>query len=277
MSEQTRTLDQMRETAARFEQLTKGKPQEPNEAEKEYARQLQKTDKANKDVSLKSMLSGYGHIASKRANFTPYPISVEDAKKLLTIIIREELRQHDRTLVIDGNTVDVLNDLVRYFIGSPDSRLALNKGVCLWGDVGIGKTFLFYCLSKMIEVLEARYKQAEIYATSRQFRTIHAVVMVMEVAQKKSLDVLKKYEVGNLLIDDLGQDNTHKLYGNETDILADVITQRYIHYQRTKQITHATSNINPRHWKERYGTRVESRLYDMFNVVCVSGEDKRKM
>ena len=29
--------------------------------------------------------------------------------------------------------------------------------------------------------------------------------------------------------------------------------------------------------EERYGTRVESRLYDMFNVVCVSGEDKRKM
>jgi DNA replication protein DnaC len=277
MQEQTRTLDQMRQSAARFEEQAKGPIYEPNNEEIEYARQLLKTDKANKDVSLKSMLAGYGKITNKRANFVPYQISVDDAKKLLYIIIQEELREHNRSFAKDGNMVDVLNDLVRYFIGSPDSRLALNKGICLWGDVGIGKTFLFYCISKMIEVLEARYKQAEIYATSRQFRTIHAVVMVIEVAQKKSLDVLKKYEVGNLLIDDLGQDSTHKLYGNETDILADVITQRYIHYQRTKQITHATTNLNPRLWKERYGTRVESRLYDMFNVVGVSGEDKRRI
>lgn len=276
MQEPTRTLEQMRASAERFQEAAQTKAYEPNEAEKEYARQLAKTDKANKDVSLKSMLATYGKVAGARAPFVPYPITVDDAKQLLTVIFRQELSEHHRSLLVDGNMADVINDLVRYFIGSPDSRLALNKGICLWGDVGIGKTFLFYCLGKMIEVLEARYKQADIYATSRQFRTIHAVVMVIEVAQKKSLDVLKKYEVGNLLIDDLGQDNTHKLYGNETDILADVITQRYSHYQRTKQITHATTNLNPGKWKERYGTRVESRLYDLFNVIGISGQDKRK-
>lgn len=274
--ETSRTLEQMRESANKMQELVTGKPYEPNAAELAYAKRIQQNEKDRKDISLKTMFGAYGNLVSKRPNFTPYPIAFEDAKRLLLFIIENELGPHQRTFKSDGNAADVINDLVLYFIGSPMSKLALNKGVCLWGNVGIGKTFLFYCLSKMVEVLEAQYKRAEINHTIRQFRTIHAAVMVMEVAQKKSLDVLKKYEVGNILIDDLGTDKETKIWGNETDLLSEVITARYIHFQRTNQITHATTNLPPSKWLERYGTRLDSRFWDMFNVVGVSGVDKRK-
>lgn len=274
-----RSLEEMRESANRFAEGKKSVREEvpATEYEKAYANYLQKQNDLEKDISLNGILSEYTK-GNKQHKFKPYGITLDDAKKVLWIIIKEELAKRDDVVVLDGNTADVLHNLTMYFIGL-EGEYELRKGIYLYGNVGRGKTFILECFQKLTTAIETRFHNAGKVFTARSFKIVQAKEMILEVSRKKSLEVLQKYEKGNLVIDDLGQDKDHgdtqKLWGNETDVVGDVITQRYINFNKMGAITHATSNLTCEEWKRAYGTRVESRMFDMFNIVGLSGEDKR--
>jgi DNA replication protein DnaC len=276
-----RTLEQMRESQERytgkFNSLTN-----PSESELAYAKQLEDMRKNASDSSISGILSQYSE-TNRKQRFRPYGIALDDAKKVMYAIIMRELETLGDKLALDGNAAEVYHKLARYFIGEFGELgdYDLKKGIYLYGDVGRGKTFLLECLSKMCSAIEIRFENANKPFTSRRFAMATVKEIVLEMARKKSVEALDKYSKGNLLIDDLGNEKDHgdtqKIYGNEYDTIGEVITQRYRYFKQHGAITHATSNLLPSEWKKAYGTRVEDRMYDMFNLVFLDGESKRRL
>lgn len=272
-----RTLEQMNESRDKYLKRKRGedKPQEPlTEEQKEYNRKLAASMKAESDYSLTGLMASiFGQ--QKQRKVIPYPLKVEDAKRLFTAIMQRELSVNEKEFVVESINAEIFGELVKYFTGN-ESKLNANKGIYLYGPVGRGKTLIMQSLMVMCAAIEKKLEAAGEKYSSQKFQIINAKSIVNELAQNKKPEAMKRYYSGVWCIDDFGAEDGYKLYGNDLNVVGDIIIERYQKYQQSGLLTHATSNIMPEEWKQKYGDRVESRLHEMFNVVKLLGEDKRK-
>ena len=79
-----------------------------------------------------------------------------------------------------------------------------------------------------------------------------------------------------LIIDDIGTGyEISKHYGNETNAVCELLLDRYIILKDYGKLTHITTNLNAAELSDRYGTRIFSRMKEMFEIVELKGKDKR--
>lgn len=272
-----RTLEEMKASEERYRnrKFGKDKPQEPpTEEQKEYNRKIKAAIEAERDYSLTGLLATvFGN--QKKREVIPYPLKFEDAKQLFTAIMQRELSVNGKEFVVESENREKFSELVKYFTGH-ESKLNPNKGVYLYGPVGRGKTLIMQSLMVMCAAVEKKLEAAGERYSSNRFQIVNAKSIVNELAANKKPEVMKRYYSGVWCIDDFGAEDGYKLYGNDLNVVGDIIVERYQRYQQSGLLTHATSNIMPEEWKAKYGDRVESRLHEMFNVVKLLGEDKRK-
>jgi DNA replication protein DnaC len=67
--------------------------------------------------------------------------------------------------------------------------------------------------------------------------------------------------------DDLGTENNLKYFGNECNVMTEILLSRYDHFVSRQMITHITTNLTSSEIESLYGTRVRSRMKEMFNLV----------
>jgi DNA replication protein DnaC len=139
---------------------------------------------------------------------------------------------------------------------------AEKRNIFLYGEPGLGKTFLLCCLAKC--VLERGYDV--ISHTSFHFfdrlRKFH-------IGQSGSIHDLLNCDL--LIIDDLG---TEPVYKNITvEYLFTVLNERITHNRHTVCAT----NLSPSEIMQRYGERVCSRLFDASctHIRKLKGDDLR--
>ena len=77
----------------------------------------------------------------------------------------------------------------------------------------------------------------------------------------------------NLLIDDLGTETPGSHFGNQVNVIGELLQIRY--NDRNRHVTHATSNLDAKALKSKYGERVYSRINEMFNYIHMNGNDRR--
>jgi DNA replication protein DnaC len=205
----------------------------------------------------------------------PYGIRFIDAKMLFEKIIQQQLSAIGKTYKVEAENYEKIDELIKYFIGEP-GKLNPNKGVYLYGAVGRGKTRVMEAIMVMCNTIEKRLEANDMQFTSRKFQLKNAKSIVVELGESKSAQTIKKYYTGPLCIDDMGSEDSFKLWGNDMNVVGDIVVERYQRYQQSGLLTHATSNTLPTEWTKKYGERVESRLNEMFNVVVLLGQDKRK-
>ena len=76
--------------------------------------------------------------------------------------------------------------------------------------------------------------------------------------------------------DDLGVEQPLKHYGNQCNIMAEILLSRYDLFVHHGMLTHLTTNLSASEIEQAYGNRVRSRMREMFNLVAFDREVKDK-
>ncbi len=169
-----------------------------------------------------------------------------------------------------------LYKLLTYFLGYQDeaekSGIDLGKGILLTGPVGCGKTS-FMSLMRFVPPPEKNHIVKPCRDVSFEF--IQEGYEVISRYSKMSYTVQhpKTY-----CFDDLGAEQTLKYYGNECNVMGEIILSRYDLFVSQKMLTHITTNLSASEIENFYGNRVRSRMREMFNLIAFKNDadDKRK-
>ncbi len=92
-----------------------------------------------------------------------------------------------------------------------------------------------------------------------------------------------KYTSGGYLpnvycFDDVGTERPMQYYGNDCNVMGEILLGRYDHFVKKGMLTHITTNLSASKLEELYGNRLRSRMREMFNLVAfsVDSNDKRQ-
>jgi len=175
---------------------------------------------------------------------------------------------------------EIIKKLLAYFLENKAYAdkygIDLNKGLVLSGPIGCGKTSFF----KIIHVLsQANFSKCK-------FRTHTCREVSFEFASKgiptildystKSFSDNDKSKPLIKLFDDLGAERSIKHFGNEMNIMAEILISRYELFTSHKMLTYITTNLNASEIGQVYGDRVRSRIREMCNLIAFPEEMKDK-
>ena len=171
---------------------------------------------------------------------------------------------------------DIINiqKLICYFLKdevmATHFNLDLSKGILLSGPVGCGKTTL---MTLMRHVAQPNYKF--IMKTCRDI-SFEFIKDAYQTIHKYSNGNNSYSEYRNYCFDDLGVETNLKYYGNECNVMAEIILSRYDIFISKQVITHITSNLSASEIETTYGNRVRSRLRNMLNLIAFDKDTKDK-
>ena len=168
-----------------------------------------------------------------------------------------------------------IQKLICYFLKdevmSANFNLDLSKGILLCGPVGCGKTTLMTLMKSA-----AKQNNNFIMKTCRDI-SFEFIKEGYQTIQKYSNSNNSHSEYRNYCFDDLGVETNLKYYGNECNVMAEIILSRYDIFISKQVITHITSNLSATEIETAYGNRVRSRLREMLNLIAFDDNsvDKR--
>jgi energy-coupling factor transporter ATP-binding protein EcfA2 len=171
--------------------------------------------------------------------------------------------------------VPLILQLMYYFTNNKEKakehNIDLNKGLMLSGPIGCGKTTLLE-LMKLIAVPEKKF----LLTTSREI-SFEFIQDGYEVIHRYSKGIPGQQTRRNIAFDDIGTERNLKHYGNECNIMAEILLSRYDLFIQNGFVTHITTNLSATELEEFYGNRVRSRLRNMCNLIAFDKEavDKR--
>ncbi len=147
----------------------------------------------------------------------------------------------------------------------------LNKGILLTGPIGCGKTSLMN-LMKYLTATEHKFFVKPCRDINFEF-----IQEGYQIIHKYSNGKLYQSEPRTYCFDDLGTENNLKYFGNECNVMAEILLSRYDLFISKKLFTHITTNLSATEIEKHYGNRVRSRLREMVNLIAFekSTPDKR--
>lgn len=189
--------------------------------------------------------------------------------------------------VIDDRNRFVFENIVLWMIASPEAKAHdddgheipadLNKGLYIAGRTGTGKSLLLSIFSVFAKMLFIQY-EANTKKCNMDFQFYRSDLICDDYAREGDLQKFKQMPI--LCIEDLGAEEPETLFmGNRRNALRSILEARA---DKRSLLTFATSNLSMRRLatfndgRERYGDRVQSRAYEMFNYYVLGGKDRRK-
>lgn len=167
-----------------------------------------------------------------------------------------------------------ITKLICYFLDDEITAakfdIDLTKGILLCGPVGCGKTTLM-TLMRYVPQPPKKFFMKTCRDISFEFI-------------KDGYEVIHRYSHGhnthsehkNYCFDDLGTEKNLKYFGNECNVMAEIILSRYDIFISKKIQTHITSNLSASEIENAYGNRVRSRLRNMLNLIAFDKNTKDK-
>ena len=151
---------------------------------------------------------------------------------------------------------EIIYKLIAYFLKDEQAcyqfNIDLEKGILLTGPIGCGKTSLMTLMKHLAPI-------------GNKFH-------------KYSIGKLYQSEPRTYCFDDLGTENNLKYFGNECNVMAEILLSRYDLFISKKLQTHITTNLSATEIEKHYGNRVRSRLRELCNLIAFDNvaKDKRK-
>lgn len=193
------------------------------------------------------------------------------------IFTAEGLYEHaKKTIEIDEHNEWIVKALCMYFTG--DKRFdelrgfSLKKGLYLFGNPGVGKTFLMQMFSQnqiqSYSVVSARTIEAE-YSSAKKDTETGGETSISYYSHIINIPMNGNpygHTSLGLCIDDIGTETMGKHFGKEKNVITEVILNRYDNGLPSR-MTHVTTNLTANEMEDRYGSRVRDRMREMFNVL----------
>ena len=168
----------------------------------------------------------------------------------------------------------IVYKLIAYFLKDEQAcfhlGINLNKGILMSGPVGCGKTSLM-SLMKFLTPVEYKFIVKPCRDVSFEF-----IKDGYEVIHRYSRGKLEQLEPKIYCFDDLGLENNLKYYGNECNVMAEILLSRYDLYISRRIQTHITTNLSASEIEAQYGNRVRSRMRELFNLIAYDNNTKDK-
>ncbi|MBS3992570.1 MAG: ATPase [Bacteroidetes bacterium] len=168
----------------------------------------------------------------------------------------------------------VLKKLMYYFTANQEKakehNIDLKKGIMLSGPVGCGKTTIL----TLMKLLSDHHKF--LFIPSREV-SLEFIQDGYEVIHRYTKGIPNAYTKRHIGFDDLGTERTLKYFGNECNVMAEILLSRYDMFVNNGFMTHITTNLSAHELEDYYGNRVRSRLRAMCNLIAFDKdtEDKR--
>lgn len=200
-------------------------------------------------------------------------------KKVFEKVTAEQLKQK---FIDSGGILDQFNEeafwqMALYFTNDDRCTLDFKKGLFLFGNVGCGKTSFMHffkynqnCSYIVQSAREITYQYAE--HGHESIRRYNGLIKFSDTNLS-----FGQSELG-VCFDDIGTEVDKKNYGNQSNVMADILLNRYDNHNLLRGKTHITTNLNGNEIELRYGTRVRSRMREMFNLIVFdkNSPDRRK-
>lgn len=199
-------------------------------------------------------------------------------QEVVSLLVRTGEKALGKTFHIPENERGIIFGMLTWFLEdelvAEKMDIDLRKGILLSGPIGCGKTTLL------------RLMQG--FPTKRKNFTIISTRQIVSEFMQSGYEVLEKYSRGNFnqdvrspkiyCFDDLGTETTSKYFGNDCNVMAEILLTRYDLFKEKGIITHITTNLSATEIESQYGNRLRSRMREMFNLFGYeeSSEDKRK-
>lgn len=171
---------------------------------------------------------------------------------------------------------EIIYKLIAYFLKDEQAcyqfNIDLEKGILLSGPIGCGKTSLMNIM-KHLTPSEHKFSVKPCRDISFEF-----IQDGYQIIHKYSIGKLYQSEPRTICFDDLGTENNLKYYGNECNVMAEILLSRYDIFITKKIKTHITTNLSASEIEKNYGNRVRSRLRELCNLIAFdyAATDKRK-
>lgn len=140
-----------------------------------------------------------------------------------------------------------------------------NKGILLTGPIGCGKTSLMN-LFRYITAAFSHHIMINCREVSFQFIQ-HGYSVIQKYSNESFRFHGSEKEPKTYCFDDLGVENTLKYFGNDCNVMAEIIPGEEDLFISHNMLTHITTNLNSSEIESMYGNRVRSRMRHMFNLI----------
>jgi DNA replication protein DnaC len=200
---------------------------------------------------------------------------VYEFNKCLSFIVCQGKEHYGQSFKINILDIPTIYKLVIYMIKDQNTALKLqidlNKGILLSGPIGCGKTSIMHLIRPFASPL-FDYKIKTCRELSFEFAKSG-----FDAINKYSLKQNHQSRLSGYCFDDLGAEQQIKHFGNDCNVMAEVLISRYEQYVENHSITHLTSNLSASEIEMLYGNRLRSRMRNMFNLISfnVNSNDKR--
>ncbi|QBQ41290.1 ATPase [Sphingobacterium psychroaquaticum] len=200
-----------------------------------------------------------------------------DYPKIFQYIKTQGQATYGKSFALTEHDMPIIRQLAAYFLQDEKTCIQENidpkKGIMLTGPIGCGKTALFNIM-RFLTTPNNRYIIKSVRDITFEFI-------------KEGYDIIHRYSRGHLYqsqnrkiycFDDLGTENNIKYYGNECNVMAEILLSRYDLYITHNLQTHITTNLSATELEQAYGNRLRSRLRQMVNLIGFDKEvtDKRR-
>lgn len=197
-----------------------------------------------------------------------------DFDTCLRIMERKGKELFGEHFVIRQEEHELISRLLVYILRDIENaeklNISLHKGILLSGPVGCGKTTLM-TLVRLFQPGDNRFVMKSCRDVSFEFSQEGYSIILKYGRNSFNREIPRMY-----CFDDLGTETNLKYYGNDCNVMAEVLLSRYDQFVAHKMITHITTNLNSSEIEGIYGIRVRSRMREMFNLINFDGDAKDK-
>ena len=139
-----------------------------------------------------------------------------------------------------------------------------SSNILIYGETGLGKTFLTNCIAK--ELMDSEHSVFYLSANELFEDILAGYIMNRNNSYEDLFNFIFKCEL--LIIDDLGTELTNNFVLSE---LFEIINKREI----AGNSTLISTNLSVKHLRDRYSERIMSRIVDNYTVFNIYGDNIR--